>query len=225
MIKINRTQEPTCLTELKERPNVNYVNDLQEPCKEIVRTQLRADQKGLCAYCQRKFNTTNPDKPKISTFIEHYEAQTDFPEKQLDYDNFFAVCSGKYYVNRKTGKHISFCSKERGSNDLTINPAKETHIDTIYYDDDNKIHSSNPTFENELNDTLKLNFADLLIDREIAFDEEDKIIMEMADELELTPIEAYAQGIRSIIKRNPEFSGLLYYKFERLLEYFESKNI
>ena len=222
MIKINRTQEPACLTELKKQENVTYSN-LKVPCKETVRVQLRADQKGLCAYCQRAFNTTNPNKPKISTFIEHYEAQVDFSSRQLDYDNFFGVCSGKYYVNRETGEHISFCSKERGSEDLTINPAIEADMNTIYYDDDNKIHSSNPIFENELNDTLKLNFQDLLIDREIAFDEEDKIIMEMADELELTPIQAYTKGIRSIVNRNPEFSGLLIYKFEKHLAYFKNR--
>ena len=115
---------------------------------------------------------------------------------------------------------MSFFSKERGSDDLTINPAIEIDMNTIYYDDDNQIHSSNPIFESELNNTLELNFDDLSIDRGIAFEEESSIIEEMAIELELTPIEAYTKAIRSVKNRNPEFSGLLIYRFNQSLNHF-----
>ena len=215
MIKINKSIAPNCLTELKVKPDATY-NDLQNPCKSIVQEQLKTEQKNLCAYCQRKFNS--------AVFIEHYVPQSIDNTKQLDYNNFLGVCSGQYYLDRKTGKSIRFCSVNRGNQDLTINPINQNDIDTIFYNENFQICSTDVIFQNELNVILNLNFDDLCIDREIAYEKELNAFFELAEALELdNPIELFSKAIRSVAISNPEFSGLLIYKFKEQLQFYENR--
>lgn len=187
-----------------------------KPCKTIVQNQLATDQKNLCAYCQHQF--------KSVVFIEHYIPQSIDASKQLDYDNFLGVCSGKYYLDRKTGKNVLFCSVNRGNQSLTINPKNQNHIDTIFYNDDFQICSTNEVFQYELHSVLNLNFDDLCIDREIAFEEELNAFLKLAEDLEIeNPIELFSKAIRSVVIRNPEFSSLLIYKFKEQLAFYENR--
>lgn len=213
MIRVDKTDEPQCLTLLKSKLDSTY-SDLRGECKEEVTQKLSTDQKHLCAYCQRTFEST--------VFIEHYTPQSSRAE-ELDFDNFLGVCSGVYYINRKSGEKIKFCSSERGNNSLTINPLNQSDIDTIYYDEENRICSTNSIFQNELSRTLNLNFFDLCFDREIAFKEEEDSYLDMASEMNLSPIETYTKVIRIIENDNPKFSGFLLFRFHQSLEYHKKK--
>ena len=215
MIKIDKSEEPICLEELRNspEPKIDYFS-LQGDCLKEVRGKLNSDQKGLCAYCQRKFQSI--------IFIEHYIPRAD--ERQgkaleLQYSNFHGVCSGKYYVDRKTGKAILFCSVERGSKTLTINPESQFDIDTLFYDGESRIKSTNSVFQNELDNILNLNFDDLCLDRQISLEEEINPILEMAITLELTPLETFTKARNSVLARNPEFLGYLLYRLNELITY------
>ena len=215
MIKINKSKAPNCLEKLRNDPHSNYDSLSQNKiCNEEVRMLLHTDQNGLCAYCQRKFESI--------TFIEHYVAQSDSvrgKELELSYSNFLGVCSGNYYIDRKTGKKIVFCSVNRGSSKLTINPEKESDIDTLSYDDENRIKSTDPIFQKELDTILKLNFDELCRDRQSIFDDELAAIQEMANNMGLSPLETYSKAIKSVAARNPEFSGFLLYRLVKLLNH------
>jgi uncharacterized protein (TIGR02646 family) len=213
MIRVDKTDEPQCLTLLKSKSDSTY-SDLRGDCRKEVTQKLSTDQKHLCAYCQRTFEST--------VFIEHYDPQSS-KAKELDFDNFLGVCSGVYYIEKKSGKKIKFCSSERGNNVLTINPLNQSDIDTIYYDDEDRICSTNDIFQKELSQTLNLNFFDLCFDREAAFEEEKKSYLEMASEMDLSPIETYTRAIRIIKNGNPKFSGFLLFRFHQSLEYHKKK--
>jgi len=165
MIKINKSEEPICLERVRNNPNATYESlSLDVDCNKEVRQLLHDDQKGLCAYCQRIFES------KI--FIEHYIAQADNDrgrELQLSYSNFLGACSGKYYLDRKKGNKILFCSVNRGNSTLTINPESQSDIDTLSYDEESRIKSTNTIYQKELDTILNLNFDDLCLDRQITF--------------------------------------------------------
>jgi len=219
MIKINKSEEPTCLNNLRNSqiPRINYYS-LKDDCLLEVRKTLNRDQKGLCAYCQRKFQSI--------TFIEHYIPRADNgrgKELELQYSNFLGVCSGKYYVDRKTGEAILFCSTKRGDQPLSINPENQLDIDTLFYDEENRIKSSNQVYQNELDNILNLNFDDLCLDRQISFEEEINPILEMAIELGLTPVETFTKALNSVTLRKPEFLGCLLYRLNELITFHSNR--
>lgn len=215
MILINRTNEPPCLAVLRNEENSSYEESLQGDCKKQVTTQLDSDQKHLCAYCQRAFTST--------VFIEHYIPQSIDASKQLDYSNFLGVCSGKYYVNRKTGKAIMFCSVNRANHSLRLDPSNLNHVDTIYYDENFRICSSNRQFEEELNRILNLNFDELCLDRIDKFERTLKSYQDLGLKMKLSPVQIYTKALQIIKNKNPDFSGFLLYKYQKLLHFHKKK--
>ena len=214
MIQIIKSNEPDCLKALRNNEENNYDN-LQDECLTITRNLLSDDQKGLCAYCQRVL------EPSI--FIEHYIPQTVDDSKVLMYSNFLGVCSGKYYLNRKTGKHIEFCSCSRGNKYLSVNPELNSSISTIYYDDENKVRSSNSKIDIDLNDILNLNFEELCLDRNNAYTNLIKSIFELGQKFKLTKIDIYKKVLKSFDDRPVEFLGFLVFRLQKLIDYHSAK--
>lgn len=208
---ILKRDEPPCLTALKLTPGAQYTN-LQGACKEIVVNELRYEQINLCAYCQKILQTV---------FIEHYIAQST-GTMQLDYSNFLGVCSGKYYLDKKLGTKIDFCSNSRGNKLLTIDPTNMSHINTIYYDTSNKIISSNSTLNNELNNILNLNFIEICEDRQEAFDNAFKAVVDLGEQMELTKLEILQKLKRSVRDDATEFISYVEYRIDKLIEHFNS---
>ncbi len=216
MIRIIKSEEPDCLKQFREVPENKYEH-LQGECLSLTRNLLFSDQNGLCAYCQRRLTST--------TFIEHYIPQTKAPEKELDFSIFLGVCSGKYYVNKKTGKHIKFCSHLRGSEDLTVDPLKKTDIETLYYDENNKIFSSNQAINDDLKERLNLNFDELCEDRQKSYDNLLKNIIDLGSKQGLSKIEIFKKALNVVKTKNPsrEFNGFLIYRLEKTIDYLANK--
>lgn len=108
---IDTDKEPQCLETL--RTNGHHYIDLKGECKNEVRAELSEQQKSYCAYCERKLD------PLV--FIEHYISQSQDPSQELVFSNFLGVCSGKYYLDKMTGKFIPHCGDSRQSLALSIN--------------------------------------------------------------------------------------------------------
>jgi len=216
MILIVKSQEPQCLTDLKDQGFKNY-DDLQGTCRKEVKTQLKADQKSLCAYCQKSVG-------KIIK-LEHYLPQKSKSgkDKVLDYDNFLGVCTGQYLLERLTNKKIDYCEHLRGSKSITIDVTKKDHIESIYYDENFQIKSRDKNIQHDLDETLNLNFDELCLERRYAFDDEEVSVRELAVEMGLSPLQAYSKAIRSVQQRNPEYSGYLLFEFKRKVEHYSSK--
>lgn len=154
---IIKKSEPVCLTSL--RVITNDYNELKDECRIEVIDGLLAETDGLCAYCEKKLNVNN----KIVCTIEHYNCQSgDNVDNNLDYNNFFAMCTGKFYMNKLTNDHISHCGNNRSNLMLNIDPRNKEHIDTLYFDDYAHLKSTIDVFQNDINDILNLNFEELI---------------------------------------------------------------
>ena len=125
--KINKQTEPPCLTQLRSSVVLTDPNNfelLTAGCKTEIRRQLRTEQFGLCAFCNRRMNPfyggksflTNPLSGEIEASgtsfengwpdnIEHIKpqraedgpsAEKRYPELSLVYSNLVGCCASKY---------------------------------------------------------------------------------------------------------------------------------
>jgi len=213
MIHIVKSQEPECLKKIRETKGSEY-NSLKGDCLRMTREFLSNDQNGLCAYCQRYLK---------STFIEHYIPQSKDSSKELEYSNFLGVCSGKYYIDKKTGNHIEFCSCSKGNRDIAVNPLEKESISTIFYDGQNQIRSTNKQIDIDLNGTLNLNFSEICDDRRDSYSHFLKSIFEIGRKMKLSNFEIYIKALKSLNSQKKEFNGFITYRLTKAIEYKKRK--
>ncbi len=168
MIKIQKKAPPEELLALQAdaiekglSPDEAY-NSLRNPLKSKVLDQLMAEQGHLCAYCMRRI----PDEREVDeniprATIEHWLARNpktgEDAGQGLDYNNFFAVCSGNR-GKRKTRKIEDLtCDAKCGNSPLTVNPAQEGTLALVKYSEDGKIFSDDNTTNDDLTQLLNLN--------------------------------------------------------------------
>ncbi len=147
MRNISKGTEPKSLETHRCSSNSNYDNFAD---KQSLRESLVAEQRGLCCYCMSRI-TADSDKMKI----EHWKSQENYSERQLDYSNLLGGCLGG---NGKPLK-LQHCDTRKRNLDLLMNPADPVHdVERIIrFDSDGTIRSTDPVFENELNEILNLN--------------------------------------------------------------------
>jgi uncharacterized protein (TIGR02646 family) len=109
---ITKNTEPTIFTNWKAQANDDWqptFDKLRGTEKKAVSKSLIEEQGFLCAYCCCRINSNNTGKDKDmgGNAIEHFIPQSIDPTKELDYNNFFIVCSGiKKDINEKKNKKI-----------------------------------------------------------------------------------------------------------------------
>lgn len=145
MILIKKKSAPHSLIEYKRSINASFDN-LPKNVKDDLRTSLLKEQGYLCAYCMKKLSDNSSEVK-----IEHYIARNE--ENELDYNNLLAVCKG----NEGEPFEKQTCDTRKGNSLLTINPQKEKDISTISYTSNGEIKSTNPCYQNELDNILNLN--------------------------------------------------------------------
>ena len=149
MRAIAKGAEPASLTAHRLTPHSDYDNYL---AKDDLRTALLSEQGALCCYCMSRIHGAGKGMK-----IEHWHSQEDHPTEQLTYQNLLGGCMG----GEGKPNTLQHCDTRKGRNDIRFNPANPTHhIETrITYASDGSIHSSDPTFNTELNVVLNLNLA------------------------------------------------------------------
>ncbi len=153
--------------------------------KDLLREQILQDQHYLCAYCMKAI-----DNNSLYTKVEHYRPLSQSKDNALDYSNFLCVCAGGEKSDLPPGekRHLC-CDAAKGDKEISINPFEQTHINTISYSKDGRIHSSNPYFEKDLTDKLKLNGI---------FDSDNKFVCDTSTKLVKCRRDAYAISNRII---------------------------
>ncbi|WP_299431608.1 hypothetical protein [uncultured Aquimarina sp.] len=207
MIRIHKSNEPNCLVDLRE--NSNDYSDLRDECRSEVLDSLKTEQVGICAYCQKEVNTVIE--------IEHYIPQSIDEEKVLIYENFLGVCSGFFYVDKNTGEKIDYCSRKRGNQELFLNPMESEDMDTIYYDENNKILSSNVKILYDLEQTLNLNFTELCDKRGEAFQTFLLNLYKLKEILGLSKVDFVNKAIQLLSVGNTEYSGIIKFRLKQLI--------
>jgi uncharacterized protein (TIGR02646 family) len=145
MRSIQKRTEPRSLTEHRSSPFATYDNYKD---KDGLRKALVNEQRGLCCYCLGRIR---PDRSAMK--IEHWHAQSQHPDEQLDYRNLLAACLGK------TRELVEHCDTMRADEPLAKNPANPLHRveDLIVFRGDGTIYSHDTAFNRELDEILNLN--------------------------------------------------------------------
>lgn len=203
-IQIIATFEPECHKELSSK--YSRFDELRDSCKDEVEEVLFKCQQGFCAYCETAF--------KSKVFIEHYHSQSNNRLQVLSFMNYLGVCSGKFYVDKMTGQHISHCGDRRGAQQLSLDPRNKEHIDQIYFDEDANIKSTNLSHNEDLNSTLNLNFEGLRKERQSSFIKAfDNIIAVQKIKREKKDV-TISNAITAIQKNGAEFGSYILYRLK-----------
>jgi uncharacterized protein (TIGR02646 family) len=150
MKPIKKSKEPASLLAHRKKIYSNYDN---YPDKDELRDYLLAEQGYICCYCMQRIS-------KKIMKIEHWQPQSKYLEKQLDYQNLLAACRG----NEGELKHLQHCDTHKGEQEITINPLGKL-TESIKYRGNGRIYSDDPNIDREINDILNLNIQTLVNNR------------------------------------------------------------
>jgi len=147
MKKIIKQSEPRSLVEHRSQANANYDN---YPEKDKLRESLLKEQGYICCYCMSRIKL---DEMKI----EHWEPQTKYTSRQLDYRNLLGACMG----NQGARPQNQHCDTRKGDAEIIINPIEgvKNCENLIKYRPDGKIYSDDISVNHDLNESLNLNLG------------------------------------------------------------------
>lgn len=185
LIFIQKKSEPEGLRLLREEaarrglsPEQAY-NTLRNPLKKDVLDALVKEQGRLCAYCMCRIPRS--DVPGFSQIkpitIEHVIPRNPDDNRDvgqgLDYNNLVAVCHGNR-APRSAGHTVIdlTCDAHRENTELKkVDPCNASTLDSIEYEIDGTIKSSTDADVNDdLDQTLNLNYSQLKTERKAALD-------------------------------------------------------
>lgn len=152
MILITKNKEPKEWTEYRNTPGVDY-----QAIPELVQSLLK-EQGYICAYCMRRIPTKDKIYKKDGVYfvytenhrIEHIKSRELHDDLKLDYTNMVICCPGHI----GTEDH---CDRLKGAKDISFTPLDQQFIDTIKYNSDGTIISTNKVYNKEINEVLNLN--------------------------------------------------------------------
>lgn len=158
MRTIKKGPEPATLTQHRKQPHADYDNYAD---KAVLRQALVTEQRGLCCYCQSRIRATPEDMK-----IEHWQCQTNYPGRQLDFGNLHGACKG----NEGQPIDRQHCDTRKGNRDLRISVCDPAHPveHKIRFLGDGEITSADEAVRTEINEVLNLNLSRLKENRKSA---------------------------------------------------------
>ncbi len=160
MIKINKGAEPIEWTRKKATPGFTEY----EPIEKL-REALLKEQGYICAYCMREIPVKKKDSHLTETSkIEHIKCREHHSDLQLDYSNMVICCPG--FIDG-----TEHCDKSKDNQEITFNifhPSLQNSIS--YLTKDGTIKSSDPQWNSEIENILKLNNSMLKVNRKDALE-------------------------------------------------------
>jgi len=147
MRNISKGAEPESLTRHRCNTNSDYDNYSE---KDDLRESLVSEQRGICCYCTQRIRP-NADGMKI----EHWQCQSSFRNRQLDYSNLLGACLG----GQGQAPENQHCDTRKGDRPLTYNPADPNHDveSKLGFLGDGNITSTDEVFNHEIKEILNLN--------------------------------------------------------------------
>lgn len=179
MIKIKKNKEPNSLVSYKKKEGACYDGPNFTDVKNDIKESLLQEQGYICAYCMCRIS-------KSTMKVEHWECQSKYPEKQLEYKNLLGCCKG--------GEGFSpmqqTCDTHKGNLDIIYSPtdAVFSSDNFIRYTPRGKIASNNERFNLDINDILHLNDPRLISNRKIMLDKIQKELHERKGGIKETEI-------------------------------------
>ena len=160
MKNIYKNNEPASLTEHRCSTHADYDNYGD---KQALRECLVTEQGCLCAYCMQRIR---PEVGKMK--IEHWQCQSNHPDKQLNYRNLLGVCLG----GEGFSPHDQHCDTCKGDRDFCVNPANPAQYieQRIKFLGNGVIKADDEVLDSELNNVLNLNHPQLVRNRKAVLD-------------------------------------------------------
>lgn len=150
MILIRKTKEPKSWTSHRNTPGADY------EANEDLRKALLADQGYLCAYCMRRIPKKDEGSDETSR-IEHIIPQESLSRKErMDFSNLVICCPGA--LEGVEGKK-THCDRHKGKRKISFSLFDPVFIDSLNYNNDGTIVSTNETWNKEINNILNLNIS------------------------------------------------------------------
>lgn len=168
MRAITKGPEPAKLQAHRAVPGATYGRKEIMPIKGEIRVALLRDQHALCCYCMRPISNderahpTNPEaRPLVQMKIEHWRSQSAHSALQLIWSNLLGSCLGGIGVPPRD----QTCDTRKGGDEITLDPLNFAHISTLYCTSAGHLSSTNPQFQNDIDERLGLNHRVLVADR------------------------------------------------------------
>lgn len=147
MVYFEKSKQPKELITYRKQRGASY-DAMDAAVRTAVRQQLLKDQHFLCAYCNGVIN-------EETMRIEHWEAQSVSPLRELDFNNFIGVCSGDRFQCEPRNEH---CDRSKGCRKIKYHPSRNVRIEeTIKYTSNGEIFSDEAVWNDQLRAVLNLN--------------------------------------------------------------------
>jgi uncharacterized protein (TIGR02646 family) len=128
---VQRGPEPAELTEFKAAANADWTPRYRDfDKKAVVAAKLAREQGDLCGYCGSRIGERSGD-----CHIEHVEAQSTNPARELDHTNMLASCQGSD-ARPPVPQH---CGAARGNERLPVTPFMQDCAAYFSYSSDGRV--------------------------------------------------------------------------------------
>ncbi len=173
MRAIQKGPEPVSLTSHRAVHGATYKDQSFAPFKDDIRKALLGEQLALCCYCMCRISKdlrplpTKPNGPPVVQMkIEHWQSQTGFPARQLDWTNLLGACPG----GMGTPPSAQTCDTRKGRQSIALNPLDPAHVSTLRCLTTGHLESTDPVFQADINERLGLNYRVLVEERKASLD-------------------------------------------------------
>ncbi|MDO9227644.1 MAG: TIGR02646 family protein [Pseudomonadota bacterium] len=167
MRTIQKVQEPQSLTWHRQQPHANYDNYAD---KDKLRQYLVAEQRGVCCYCQSRIRAIDAEGKPTNKYmkIEHWQSQTGYPARQLDFTNLLGACLGR----EGHPEREQHCDTRKGNSNLCFSVCDPAHLieRQIRLLGNGQITSDDAAINEALNSVLNLNWPRLTSNRRAVLD-------------------------------------------------------
>jgi len=162
MRHLRKGPEPESLTRYRLGPDATY-DGLPQEAKDEIRERLAREQGFICCYCMQRI-TPAPLGMKIEHWAPQGGAATH--HRQLDWKNLLGACKG----NEGMPPRAQHCDTRKGDVPLTVSPTDPNCEQRLRFLPDGTVASDDPAIDNDLNQTLNLNYAVLKNNRRAVLD-------------------------------------------------------
>jgi uncharacterized protein (TIGR02646 family) len=210
MRRIHKGSEPKSLAEHR-RGGGSYATYAK---RDDVGEALLKEQGAICCYCMQRISLR-------SMRVEHWESQTDHPERTVDYDNLLGACTGGENTLPVDKQH---CDVHRKNEPIRIHPAKAPPSceQLLRYLPNGEVTSDDEEIKRDVHETLNLNTETLVASRKRVTDQLLTALRQEEKDGYWAPalLEEYAARWRSRDKtgKHREYCQVVIYYLEKKLK-------
>lgn len=219
MIAIKKRPEPQALLAYRKQAGASYDGTSFSIVKADIRSSLLREQGYLCAYCM---NSIEDDPLKMK--VEHWQSQSHYPERQLDYKNMLAVCKG----NEGREYASQHCDTRKGNQELSINPADPAHAiqEKVRYLGSGKLKLDDAVLDGQINQVLNLNYYRLIENRKAIIDAVQHVLARTKVSATTGELQRLLQDWSSLDRqgKHKSFCGTAIYYLNKKLDRVKNKH-